>query len=45
MFSTEYQEIRCVADMVVVMRDGEVVGEIDGEHATEHTLFSIEMGA
>lgn len=44
-FSTEYQEIRCVADRVLVMRDGRIIGEVDGENATEHTLFTIEMGA
>jgi ABC-type sugar transport system ATPase subunit len=44
-FSTEYQEIRCVADRVVVMRDGSIVGEIDGEDATEHRLFEMEMGS
>jgi ribose transport system ATP-binding protein len=44
LFSTEYQEIRCIADRVVVMRDGRVVGEIDGEQATEHRLFEMELG-
>ncbi|MEV7006726.1 sugar ABC transporter ATP-binding protein [Streptosporangium sp. NPDC051022] len=45
LFSTEYQEIRCVADRVVVMRDGRVAGEIDGEDATEHRIFEMELGA
>jgi ribose transport system ATP-binding protein len=45
LFSTEYQEIRCVADRVVVMRDGRIAGEVDGELATEHRLFELELGA
>jgi ABC-type sugar transport system ATPase subunit len=43
-FSTEYQEIRCVADRVVVMRDGRIVGEVPGAEATEHRLFELELG-
>jgi ABC-type sugar transport system ATPase subunit len=43
--STEYQEIRCVADRVFVMRDGAVVGELAGDTATEHRLFELEFGA
>ncbi|ODU06690.1 MAG: hypothetical protein ABS81_04215 [Pseudonocardia sp. SCN 72-86] len=39
--STEYQEIRCVADRVLVMRDGEIAGEIDGADATEDRLFAV----
>jgi ribose transport system ATP-binding protein len=39
--STEYQEIRCVADRVIVMRDGVVAGEVSGTDATEQTLFAL----
>ncbi|MBN9113293.1 MAG: sugar ABC transporter ATP-binding protein [Pseudonocardia sp.] len=39
--STEYQEIRCVADRVIVMRDGVVAGEIPGVDATEQALFAL----
>jgi ABC-type sugar transport system ATPase subunit len=42
--STEYQEIRCVADRVIVMRDGAVVGELPGDAATEQRLFELEFG-
>jgi ribose transport system ATP-binding protein len=42
--STEYQEIRCVADRVIVMRDGTVVGELPGDAATEQCLFELEFG-
>jgi ribose transport system ATP-binding protein len=42
--STEYQEIRCVADRVLVMRDGVVVGELPGDAATEERLFELEFG-
>ncbi|WP_283135207.1 sugar ABC transporter ATP-binding protein [Rhizohabitans arisaemae] len=45
LFSTEYQEIRCVADRVLVMRDGRIAGEIEGENATEHRIFEMELGA
>lgn len=43
--STEYQEIRCVADRVIVMRDGRVVGEIPGSSATESAIFELELGS
>jgi len=39
--STEYQEIRCVADRVIVLRDGTVSGEVPGADATEQTLFAL----
>lgn len=42
--STEYQEIHSVADRVVVMRDGVIVGELSGEDATEDRLFELELG-
>lgn len=42
--STEYQEIGCVADRVLVMRDGRVVGEVPGGQATEEKLFELEFG-
>ena len=45
MLSTEYQEIRCVADRVVVMRDGRVGGELPGASATESAIFELEMGS
>ncbi|WP_433496721.1 sugar ABC transporter ATP-binding protein [Sphaerimonospora sp. CA-214678] len=45
LFSTEYQEIRCVADRVVVMRDGRIAGEVAGEDATEHRIFEMELGS
>ncbi|WP_030908559.1 sugar ABC transporter ATP-binding protein [Streptosporangium amethystogenes] len=44
-FSTEYQEICCIADRVVVMRDGRIAGELDGESATEHRIFEMELGS
>jgi ABC-type sugar transport system ATPase subunit len=43
--STEYSEIRCVADRVVVMRDGRVVGELPGADATESAIFELELGS
>ncbi len=42
--STDFQEVGLVADRVFVMRDGELVGEVAGELATEHRLIAMEMG-
>lgn len=44
-FSTDFSEIRCIADRVIVMSNGTFVGEISGDEATEHRLFELEMGA
>ena len=41
--STDFQEVGQVADRVVVMRSGRVVGEVDGASATEHRLLELEM--
>lgn len=41
--STEYQEIQSVADRVIVMRDGRVVGELAGVDATESAIFDMEL--
>lgn len=43
-FSTDYPEIRCIADRVIVIRDGLIAGEVAGGEATEHRLFDLEMG-
>ena len=43
--STEYQEIHSVADRVIVMCDGEAVGELAGNEATEDRLFDLELGS
>ena len=43
-FSTDYPEIRCIADRVIVIRDGRIAGEIPGEDASEHRIFELEMG-
>ncbi len=41
--STDFQEVGQVADRVVVLRSGSVIGEVDGTGATEHELLRIEM--
>ncbi len=41
--STDFQEVGQVADRVLVMRSGRVVGEVRGEDATEHQLLETEM--
>ena len=41
--STDFQEVGQVADRVLVMRSGRVVGEVRGELATEHQLLEMEM--
>ena len=42
--SSDYEEICCLADRVLVMRDGAVVAEVDGVDATPELLFQLEMG-
>jgi ABC-type sugar transport system ATPase subunit len=41
--STDFQEVGQVADRVIVMRSGNVIGEIDGQSATERRLLEMEM--
>lgn len=41
--STDFQEVGQVADRVIVMRSGSVIGEIDGQSATERRLLEMEM--
>ncbi len=41
--STDFQEVGQVADRVVVMRSGRIVGEVSGREATEHQLLDLEM--
>jgi ribose transport system ATP-binding protein len=43
--STDFQEVGQVADRVLVMRSGRVVGEVAGADATEHRLIEVEMGS
>jgi ABC-type sugar transport system ATPase subunit len=41
--STDFQEVGQVADRVIVMRGGRIIGEVDGRQATEHRLLEMEM--
>jgi ribose transport system ATP-binding protein len=41
--STDFQEVRQVADRVLVMRKGRFVGEMPAAEATEHRLLDLEM--
>lgn len=43
MCSTDFQEVGQVADRVIVMRAGRIIGEVDGRQATEHRLLEMEM--
>jgi ABC-type sugar transport system ATPase subunit len=43
--STDFQEIGLVSDRVLVLRDGCVVGEVDGADANEQRLIDLEMSA
>ena len=43
--STDFQEIGLVSDRVLVLRDGCVVGEVDGADASEQRLIALEMSA
>ncbi|HRE03114.1 MAG TPA: hypothetical protein PLV68_17580, partial [Ilumatobacteraceae bacterium] len=42
--STDFQEVGQVADRVIVLRSGRVVGEVAGNEATEHHLLELESG-
>lgn len=41
--STDFQEVGQAADRVIVMRSGQIVGEVEGRLATEHELLQLEM--
>jgi ABC-type sugar transport system ATPase subunit len=41
--SSDYEEICCLADRVVVLRDGAIVGEIAGAEASPERLYQLEM--
>ena len=41
--STDFQEVGQVADRVIVMRSGRMVGEVAGREASEHRLLELEM--
>ncbi len=41
--STDLQEIYCLADRVLVMRNGEIAGVLEGAAATEQAVFDMEM--
>ena len=41
--STDFQEVGQVSDRVIVMRSGNIVGEIEGSKATESRLLEMEM--
>jgi len=43
--SSDYEEIACLADRVLVMREGQVVAELDGEQATADHLYRLESAA
>jgi ribose transport system ATP-binding protein len=43
--STDFQEVGLVADRVFVMREGRLVGEVEGRQATEQRLIEMEMSA
>jgi ABC-type sugar transport system ATPase subunit len=41
--STDFQEVGQVSDRVIVMRSGNIVGEVEGSKATEGRLLEMEM--
>jgi ABC-type sugar transport system ATPase subunit len=43
--SSDYEEISCLADRVLIMRDGVIVAEIDGAAATPERLYQLEIGS
>lgn len=44
MISSELHEVLGIADRVLVMNKGQIVGEVNGKEATEELLVSIAMG-
>ncbi len=43
--SSELQEVAALADRIVVLRDGRMVGEVPGPEATEESLLAMAAGA
>ncbi|MGH9062152.1 MAG: ATP-binding cassette domain-containing protein, partial [Acidimicrobiales bacterium] len=43
--SSYYEEISALADRVLLMRDGQVIGEVSGEEADGDRLVRMEIGA
>jgi ABC-type sugar transport system ATPase subunit len=41
--SSDYEEIACLADRVLLMRDGTITAELDGEESTAEELYQREM--
>ena len=41
--SSDYEEIACLADRVLLMRDGRITAELDGEESTAEELYQREM--
>jgi ABC-type sugar transport system ATPase subunit len=42
-FTGDYQEIACIADRVLVLRAGRIVGEVPAHEVSEQRLFELEM--
>ena len=45
LFSSDYEEIKLMADRAVVLRRGLVAGELRGEDVTEERLIALELAA
>ena len=45
LFSSDYEEIKLMADRVIVLRRGIVAGELKGDDIDEEHLLSLELGA
>jgi len=43
--TTDFSEVRQVADRVLVLRDGQIVAELPGVDATESSLLAAENAA
>ncbi|HLR83964.1 MAG TPA: D-xylose ABC transporter ATP-binding protein, partial [Nocardioidaceae bacterium] len=41
--SSELPEILTLADRALVCRDGGVVGQVSGDHMTEHAIMSLAL--
>ena len=45
LFSSDFEEIKLTADRAIVLRRGEVAGELTGAEITEERLLALELEA
>jgi ribose transport system ATP-binding protein len=43
-FSSDFEEVRLVADRAIVLRRGKLVGELGADEITEERLYALQYG-